>query len=210
MCVPLNVTVPSYIPKIPRVNGLLNCSQFVGYLAAYRVCMPVAGFFLILAVTMICVRSSKDPRSYVQNGFWLIKWLFVIGLVVAFFFIPDGSNLYFSRGTENWIKLYCIKRGLGLGRCQVHWIQVCFSQCGCYLLNNKWRNTGRHSWCPHIVFTPYFSSNVGSHVKPPHPPKSPVTLPYTICCACVHVYLQPVLPVFTCILSSSSFQPPWS
>lgn len=105
MCVPLNVTVPSYIPKIPSVGGLLNCTQFVGYLAAYRVCMPVAGFFLILAVTMICVRSSKDPRAYLQNGFWVFKWLFVIGLVVGFFFIPDGSNLYFSRGTRTESKI---------------------------------------------------------------------------------------------------------
>ena len=30
--------------------------------------------------------------------FWCIKWLLVIGLVVAFFFIPDGSNYTFSQG----------------------------------------------------------------------------------------------------------------
>lgn len=66
-------------------------------MAAYRVCMAVALFFLILAVVMICVRSSGDPRSYLQNGFWFFKWLFVIGLVVAFFFIPDGSNFIFSK-----------------------------------------------------------------------------------------------------------------
>ena len=30
--------------------------------------------------------------------FWCIKWLVVLGLVVAFFFIPDGSNYAFSQG----------------------------------------------------------------------------------------------------------------
>ena len=30
--------------------------------------------------------------------FWCIKWLLVIGLVVAFFFIPDGANYTFSQG----------------------------------------------------------------------------------------------------------------
>ncbi len=50
---------------------------------------------------MICVKSSKDPRSYIQNGFWLFKWLFVIGLVVAFFFIPDGKDRIFSTGEDS-------------------------------------------------------------------------------------------------------------
>jgi len=60
--------------------------------------MGVACFFFLLTFIMICVRSSKDPRAYLQNGFWLFKWLFVIGVVVGFFFIPDGSNFVFSKG----------------------------------------------------------------------------------------------------------------
>ena len=34
----------------------------------------------------------------IMSRFWCIKWLLVIGLVVAFFFIPDGSNYTFSQG----------------------------------------------------------------------------------------------------------------
>lgn len=100
LCVSYNKSLPnapSFIPGI-HVNNLVDCHQFVGYLAAYRVCTAVAAFFLLLTVVMICVRSSKDPRAYLQNGFWFFKWLFVISLVVAFFFIPDGANLVFSRG----------------------------------------------------------------------------------------------------------------
>lgn len=117
----VNINVPSWVPSslVPTVsiNALLRCDQFVGYIAVYRVCMAVASFFLLLMLVMICVCSSKDPRSYIQNGyghrfsfewchndlcvwyrFWIFKWLFVIGLVIAFFFIPEGSNFVFSRG----------------------------------------------------------------------------------------------------------------
>lgn len=100
LCKPYNATIsgaPHFIPGL-HVNNIVNCNQIVGYLAAYRICIAVASFFLILTAVMICVRSSKDPRAYLQNGFWFFKWLFVIGLTVAFFFIPDGSNLIFSRG----------------------------------------------------------------------------------------------------------------
>ena len=98
LCVNASITdAPPFIPKI-SVEAVLHCNQLVGYLAAYRVCMAVAGFFLVLAVVMICVKSSKDPRAYIQNGFWFFKWLVVIGLVVAFFFIPDGSKFIFSTG----------------------------------------------------------------------------------------------------------------
>lgn len=37
--------------------------------------------------------------SAFDDSFWIFKWLFVIGLVIAFFFIPEGSNFVFSQGT---------------------------------------------------------------------------------------------------------------
>jgi hypothetical protein len=38
---------------------------------------------------MIGVKSSKDFRSKIQNGFWGFKLLILAGLVVAGFFIPN-------------------------------------------------------------------------------------------------------------------------
>ena len=43
-------------------------STFIGYLAVYRISMAVASFFFVLMLVMMCVFSSKDPRSYIQNG----------------------------------------------------------------------------------------------------------------------------------------------
>lgn len=45
-----------------------NCSRYIGYLAVYRICMAVASFFVLMALLMLCVVSSKDPRAYIQNG----------------------------------------------------------------------------------------------------------------------------------------------
>ena len=78
LCIPVNLsvgtfaTVPPWVPSalVPTIslNALVPCNMFVGYIAVYRVCMAVASFFLLLMLVMFCVFSSKDPRSYIQNG----------------------------------------------------------------------------------------------------------------------------------------------
>ncbi|XP_062617110.1 serine incorporator 1-like isoform X1 [Saccostrea cucullata] len=68
-----------------------NCSDVVGYLSVYRICFAMAGFFVLFCLIMINVKSSKDPRSGVQNGFWAIKILVLIAICVGAFFIPRGE-----------------------------------------------------------------------------------------------------------------------
>lgn len=67
-----------------------NCSSLVGYLAVYRVCFAMAAFFLLMAMLLIKVKSSSDPRAKFQNGFWFFKIIMVILLVVLAFYIPKG------------------------------------------------------------------------------------------------------------------------
>lgn len=45
-----------------------QCDEVVGYLAVYRVCFAMAGFFFLFCLLMIKVKSSKDPRAKIQNG----------------------------------------------------------------------------------------------------------------------------------------------
>ncbi len=40
---------------------------------------------------MIRVRTSRDPRGPIQNGFWGIKFLLLLGGWIGAFFIPHGS-----------------------------------------------------------------------------------------------------------------------
>lgn len=71
--------------------GKVPCSEIVGYLAVYRVCFAMTIFFAVMAGLMIGVRNSKDPRAGIQNGFWLLKYMVVIGICVGAFYIPEGS-----------------------------------------------------------------------------------------------------------------------
>jgi hypothetical protein len=38
---------------------------------------------------MINVKTSKDFRAKIQNGFWGFKLMILIGLIIAAFFIPN-------------------------------------------------------------------------------------------------------------------------
>jgi len=69
----------------------VDCSQAVGYLAVYRLCFIVTLFFVLMSVLMIGVKSSNDPRAGIQNGFWGIKYLIIIGGMIGAFFIPEGT-----------------------------------------------------------------------------------------------------------------------
>ncbi|ESP02677.1 hypothetical protein LOTGIDRAFT_151397 [Lottia gigantea] len=68
-----------------------QCDNVVGYLAVYRVCFAMAAFFFLFSIIMIAVKTSKDPRSGIQNGFWFFKILIMVGLCVGAFFIPRGA-----------------------------------------------------------------------------------------------------------------------
>ena len=41
---------------------------------------------------MINVTSSRDGRAGIQNGFWAIKYLILIGIAVGAFFIPEDKT----------------------------------------------------------------------------------------------------------------------
>jgi len=64
--------------KIITGGGSSDCTvtqeavKFVGYVAIYRICFGLAMFFALFALIMVCVRSSNDPRSAIQNGFVLL------------------------------------------------------------------------------------------------------------------------------------------
>ncbi|XP_067862959.1 serine incorporator 1-like [Heptranchias perlo] len=77
--------------SIPFIQGHVNCDVIVGYKSVYRMCFGLAGFFFLFALIMIQVKSSKDPRGALQNGFWFFKFLALVGITVGAFFIPDGT-----------------------------------------------------------------------------------------------------------------------
>ncbi|XP_003699531.1 serine incorporator TMS1 isoform X4 [Megachile rotundata] len=85
--VPFCSNSTNYIPSTFAVD----CKSAVGYLAVYRICFIIALYFFLMSIIMIRVRSSKDPRAPIQNGFWAIKYLLIIGGIIGAFFIPETS-----------------------------------------------------------------------------------------------------------------------
>ncbi|ELT97171.1 hypothetical protein CAPTEDRAFT_153908 [Capitella teleta] len=74
------------------IKSQLDCQLIVGYRAVYRVCFALAAFYFLFAIIMINVKTSGDPRSKIQNGFWFFKVLILIGIAVGAFFIPTQSD----------------------------------------------------------------------------------------------------------------------
>jgi len=76
---------------IYKTDPLLNCDLIGGYLAVYRICFALAAFYFLFMMIMIKVKTSKDPRAAIQNGFWFFKFLALVGIAVGAFFIPHGT-----------------------------------------------------------------------------------------------------------------------
>uniref|UniRef100_A0A182K669 Serine incorporator 1 n=1 Tax=Anopheles christyi TaxID=43041 RepID=A0A182K669_9DIPT len=84
-CANSTSTASNFVPG----GETIDCSSAVGYLAVYRICFALVCFFALWAMMMIGVRSSKDPRAALQNGFWGIKFMIVICIAIGAFFIPE-------------------------------------------------------------------------------------------------------------------------
>ncbi|CAI9568738.1 unnamed protein product [Staurois parvus] len=91
-CLMLTPGISDQLKKIPGfcVNGYVDCDVLVGYKAVYRVSFAMTIFFLVFAVLMIGVKTSKDPRAAIHNGFWFFKVLAIVGIMVGAFYIPEG------------------------------------------------------------------------------------------------------------------------
>lgn len=78
------------VPFLDEACKASNCNLLVGYLAVYRICFGMAAFFFLFLILNIGVSSSKDCRGGLNNGFWGLKFLLLVALWVAAFFIPRG------------------------------------------------------------------------------------------------------------------------
>lgn len=72
----------------PSTNGSIHCERFAGYQAVYRIGFAMTIYFLFMMVLMFGVKSSRDPRSAIQRGFWAFKYLIVVGVIIGAFFLP--------------------------------------------------------------------------------------------------------------------------
>ncbi|XP_013794023.1 probable serine incorporator [Limulus polyphemus] len=95
-CVMLSPSVRDGLQKVPfcKENAIYSvpCENAVGFLSIYRIYFSLTLFFVLFSLMMIGVKSSRDSRAGIQNGFWAIKYLILIGGIVGAFFIPEGNT----------------------------------------------------------------------------------------------------------------------
>lgn len=99
-CICISPGLSYFLQKIPalctslKISSVsidklqISCDLIVGYQAVYRISFALAIFFAFFCVIMLCVSSSRDPRSKIQNGFWGLKFLLFFGILIGSFFIP--------------------------------------------------------------------------------------------------------------------------
>ncbi|KAI5215930.1 Serine Incorporator 3 [Manis pentadactyla] len=101
-CIMLGEWMETQLKKIPgfceggfkiKVTDLKldkDCNVLVGFKAVYRINFALAIFFFVFSLLMFKVKTSKDPRAAVHNGFWFFKIAAIVGIMVGSFYIPGG------------------------------------------------------------------------------------------------------------------------
>lgn len=82
-----------------------------GWVAVHRINFGLGLFHLLLAAMLVGVKSSRNGRAALQNGFWGPKIVLWILLVVVSFFIPE--SFFFVYG--HYIAFFCAVLFLLLG-----------------------------------------------------------------------------------------------
>ncbi|KEF57574.1 uncharacterized protein A1O9_05492 [Exophiala aquamarina CBS 119918] len=103
--------------------GSSNC---YGYFAVQRINFALALFHLLLSVLLVGVKSTRDTRAGLQNGFWGPKILVWLAFVVISFFIPEGFFLFWGNYIAYFGAILFVLLGLILLVDLAHtWAELC-------------------------------------------------------------------------------------
>ena len=122
---------------IEKLQGLMldyvkiDCptGQCYGWLAVHRINFALGFFHLLFAGLLLGVRSSKNPRAALQNGFWGPKIIAWLALIVVTFFIPDEFFLAWGKYVAFICGMLFLILGLILLVDLAHtWAEYCLAQ----------------------------------------------------------------------------------
>lgn len=100
-----------------------------GWVAVHRINFALGMLHILLAILLLGVRSSKDPRAGIQNGFWGPKIIAWLALIVLSFLIPDGFFMVWGNYIAFAGAMLFLLLGLILLVDLAHsWAEYCLSQ----------------------------------------------------------------------------------
>ncbi|KAL6791408.1 serine incorporator domain-containing protein [Trichoderma sp. SZMC 28013] len=109
----------------------INCptGQCYGWLAAHRINFALGLLHLIFAGLLFGVRSSKNPRAAIQNGYWGPKIIAWLALIVMSFLIPDKFFMFWGNYVSFGAAMLFLILGLILLVDLAHsWAEYCLGQ----------------------------------------------------------------------------------
>lgn len=68
-----------------------------GFFTVHRLNFALGIFHLILAGSLLNVKTTKDIRATLQNSWWTLKFLAYIILIIVSFLIPNNFYIFFSK-----------------------------------------------------------------------------------------------------------------
>jgi hypothetical protein len=104
-------------------------NQCYGYLAVQRINFALGLFHFLLSFVLIGVRSSKDGRAGLQNGYWGPKIIVWLAFVVISFLIPEGFFLVWGNYFAFIGAMLFVLLGLILLVDLAHsWVELCMDK----------------------------------------------------------------------------------
>jgi len=73
-----------------------KCELLVGYMAVYRIAITLSGFFFLMSLTTVGLRTSRGWRANFHNGSWIWKFLILIGFNIGIMCIPSEKIEHFQ------------------------------------------------------------------------------------------------------------------
>ena len=96
--IPFLCQIDQFRSGISQVGTTNTCQSFAGYSGAYRICFGFTMFHALMAILLYRIRTVKDCRNGLQNGFWFFKIVIIIAMIISNFLWSVES---FNRGRTN-------------------------------------------------------------------------------------------------------------
>lgn len=111
--------------KIPFYQ--IDCPEGMCYgtLATYRVTFALVLFHAIMAVLTYGIKSANDIRASIQNGFWGVKFIAYIGLLVLSFNVPNDPMISYGAAASIFAAFFILIQLVLLIDLAYKWSEKC-------------------------------------------------------------------------------------